>query len=79
MSNKRNLVVTVSGERPISDVEKDLKKAGLSVNQVLSEIGCITGVGDKAVADKLRKIPGVADVSPEGPPANVGPPDAPVS
>jgi hypothetical protein len=79
MSKKKSLVVTVSKERSIKDVEKDLKKAGFSVDQVLSEIGCITGAGDENTADKLRKIPGVTDVSPEGPDADVGPPDAPVS
>ena len=33
----------------------------------------------RRVIERVRAIPGVADVSPEPPPINIGPPDAPVS
>lgn len=79
MSESKKWVVTTSGERSLSEVKKSLKKAGFTVDQVLDEIGCITGTGSDEVATRLRGLPGVADVSPEAPPVNIGPPDAPVT
>jgi hypothetical protein len=79
MAKRKKWVVTTSGDRPISDVEKDLSGSGFSVDHVLEAIGSITGSGDDKVAKRLREIPGVADVSEEPPPINIGPPDAPVS
>lgn len=79
MSERKRWVVTASGGRSLSDIEKKLTETGFVVDQVLDEIGCITGAASADVADKLRAIPGVADISPEPPPINIGPPDAPVS
>lgn len=79
MSERKRWVVTASGDRSLSDIEKKLTETGFVVDQVLDEIGCITGTASADVADKLRAIPGVADISPEPPPINIGPPDAPVS
>jgi hypothetical protein len=76
MANTKTWIITTGGSRPIGDIAKDLGAAGLVGGQVLEAIGCITGsAGDKAVA-KLRKIPGVVDVSPD-PSVGIGPPDAP--
>lgn len=72
---RREWIVTVSGDRPIGAIAKDLGTAGLTKQQVLKEIGSITGAAsDKDVA-KLRKVRGVADVSPSEP-INIGPPDS---
>jgi len=79
MSESKKWVVTMSGDRSLSEVEQDLTGAGFVVDQVLNEIGIITGTASEDVADDLRAISGVADVSPEPPPINIGPPDAPVS
>jgi hypothetical protein len=79
MSKSKKWVVTASGDRSLSDVEKKLTEAGLVVDQVLDEIGVLIGSASEDDADKLRAIPGVADVSPEPPPINIGPPDASVS
>jgi hypothetical protein len=69
-------VITTSGDRSIGAIAKDLGSAGLTRRQVLKEIGSITGsASDKDVA-KLRKVRGVADVSPSAPPVNIGPPDS---
>lgn len=43
MSKSKKWVVTGSGDRSISDVEKKLTEAGFVVDQVLHEIGAITG------------------------------------
>jgi len=45
MSKSKRWNVTKSGDRSLSDVKKDLKEAGFSVDQVHEEIGVITGVG----------------------------------
>jgi hypothetical protein len=80
MAGQKNqrLVITISGERPIHEVAHDLKKAGLQVDQVLENIGSVTGSAETGTAERLRSIRGVADVSPDHP-VNIGPPGAPVS
>lgn len=79
MFKNKKWIVTASGDRSLSDVKKNLTEAGFSVDKVLNEIGVITGSASEDDTDKLRAIPGVADVSPEPPPISIGPPDAPVS
>ena len=76
-AKRKKWVITTSGDRPISDVEKDLTGTGFAVDSVLDAIGAIIGSGDEKVAEKLRKIPGVTDVSPEPPTIDIGPPDSP--
>lgn len=78
MAKHKKWVITLSNQRPISDVSKDLTKVGLTVNQVLTEIGCVTGTASDNVAKKLRSVPGVADVSPEHN-IDIGPPDAEIT
>jgi len=75
---KQRLVVTISGDRPIHEVAKDLKAAGLEVDQVLESIGSVTGSAHPDTSKRLKRIPGVADVSPDHP-VDIGPPGAPVS
>lgn len=79
MSENKKWVVILSGDHPLDEVKKNLIDAGFAVDHVLSAIGCITGAASEDVAEKLRAIPGVADVSPEPPPVSIGPPDAPLS
>lgn len=78
MVKSKNWIVTTSGDRPLSDIKKDLTSKGFAVVQVLDEIGCIIGDGSDATAKRLRAVPGVADVSPNAP-VNIGPPDTNVT
>jgi hypothetical protein len=78
MNDRKHGVVTLSGARALSDVENALRDAGFAVDQVLDAMGCITGTASEDVAERLRAIPGIADVSPP-PSADVGPPGAPVT
>ncbi len=72
------LVITLSGDRPLGEVTADLTAAGLTIDQVLPEIGIVTGSAPAAVAPRLRRVTGVSHVSrDEG--VDVGPPDSPVS
>lgn len=76
MAETKKWIVTTSGERPLSEVTKDLTKTGFNVGEVFHEIGSIYGDADDGVVEHLRNIPGVSDVSPE-PVVDIGPPDAP--
>ena len=71
-------IVTTSGDRPTKEIAKDLKAAGFSVGQVLEEIGSITGEADDNVADKVRSIRGVSDVSRDSD-IDIGPPGSPTT
>jgi hypothetical protein len=72
------VVVTLTGDRPIHEVADDLRAAGLSVDQVLTPTGIVTGSAHPDVTERLRKVPGVADVSPDHP-VDIGPPGAAIS
>ena len=76
MASDRGWVVTPSGGQPLPDVARRLKKAGFKVDGVLEAIGCITGTASEEVAERLRALPGVADVSPAPPSVDVGPPNS---
>lgn len=78
MARQKRWVVTTSGKKPLSDVRKDLVESGFTVDQVLGEIGLITGTAEDDVAERARKITGVVDVSQEAA-VDIGPPDAPIS
>jgi hypothetical protein len=78
MADNKQWVVTTSGGRPIKEVAKDLTKNGFKVGNVLDQIGSITGSASEDVAQHLRAVPGVADVSPDHA-IDIGPPDAPVT
>jgi len=78
MAKQKRWVVTTSGKKPLSDVRKNLVESGFTVDQVLGEIGLITGTAEDDVAERMRNIPGVVDVSPEAG-VDIGPPDAPIT
>ena len=78
MAKQKRWVVTTSGKKPLSDVRKNLAESGFTVDQVLGEVGLITGAAEDDVAERVRKIPGVVDVSPEER-IDIGPPDAAIT
>lgn len=73
MTKKRTWIITTGGDRPIQNIAKDLAAAGLEDAQILQEIGSITGSAEDKAVEKLRKVNGVVDVSPEST-IDVGPP-----
>lgn len=77
MSKGKRWIVTTSGDRSLSDIKKDLTKSGFAVEQVLDEIGVISGTTSDDNVERLRSVTGVADVSPDQQ-IDIGPPDAPV-
>jgi len=72
------LVVTLTGDRSIHEVAGDLKAAGLSVDQVLTSTGIVTGSAHPEAVERLRKVRGVGDVSPDHP-VDIGPPGSQIS
>jgi hypothetical protein len=73
MAKCKTWIITTSSERPIDEISKDLQRAGLVVRETLSEIGCIVGSASEEAVAKLRKVPGVANVSQDSS-VDVGPP-----
>ena len=78
MAKSKKWVITTSGDQSLDDITKQLTKTGFYVEQVLDQIGCITGSASDDVVERLRTIPGIADVSPDTD-IDIGPPDAPVT
>jgi hypothetical protein len=75
MTKGKKWIVTTSGDRSLNDIKKELTEVGFGVDQVLEDIGVITGTASDA--KRLRSISGVSDVSPDQE-VDIGPPDAPI-
>jgi hypothetical protein len=73
MTKKSRWVVTSAGNRPFAELRQDLEREGFHIDQALEAIGVFTGDSDDGVAQKLRKVKGVSDVSPEDR-IDIGPP-----
>lgn len=82
MSDRKESVwiVTLEPDRSVSDeaLLAELKRVGFHVDQVLTSIGSVIGRGTDAVAEKIRRVPAVKDVSIDLP-VDIGPPGSPVS
>lgn len=75
MGKSKRLIITTSGDRSMEDIKKDLTDEGFAVDQVFDEIGSISGkVDDDKVMEKIKKVKGVTDVSPEHPDIDIGRP-----
>ena len=61
-------------DAPLDEVARKLREAGFVVDGMLTAIGCITGSAEPEVAERVRAIPGVTDVSEELS-FDIGPPD----
>jgi hypothetical protein len=79
MNNRKKWIVTTSDKNVLDDVKNKVIENGFVVDQVLEEIGCITGSANEEIASRLRTIQGVVDVSPLGEDIDIGPPDAPIT
>jgi len=77
MTEKKEWVVATTPDRPFAEIEKDLIKAGASVARDehgvpkrYEHAGVLYVEADDSLVQKVRAVPGVADVSPEGPPVH---------
>ncbi len=73
MATNKKWIVTTSGDRSINDLQQLLVDNGFTVDQVHDQIGCITGSASEDIAERLRSIPGVTDISPDNE-IDIGPP-----
>lgn len=67
-------LVTLEAGARMAQVQAALTAAGLSVTASLDAVGVIVGTAPKHVVPALRKVKGVANVSPDRP-VSVGLPD----
>jgi len=79
MGAKKKWVITLSGERSVNDVKKDIVALGFDVGEVLEEIGCISGSATESVAKKINDISGINDLSEEPGEFSIGHPDSPLT
>lgn len=68
-------IITISEDQSINEIASRLSDEGLSIRDVLEEIGCITGSADDVTAERLRKVKGVVDIAPDMQ-LDIGPPGA---
>lgn len=73
MPNIALWIITISDDQSISDIATRLSAEGLTIRDVLEEIGCITGSADDDTAERLKKVNGVVDISPDWQ-IDIGPP-----
>ncbi|CAN0572017.1 unnamed protein product [Ectocarpus sp. 12 AP-2014] len=75
MANIELWIVTISSDQSISEIATRLSAEGLTIRDILEEIGCITGSADNVTVERLKKIQGVVDIAPDiqidtGPPGS---------
>lgn len=75
MQNIELWIITISSDQSIKEIATRLSAEGLTIRDVLEDIGCITGSADTATADRLKQIEGVVDIAPDLQ-IEIGPPDA---
>ena len=73
------IIVTTADPARAGDRQfaKALRQAGMTVDQVLTATGIISGSADPGRLPQLRAVPGVASVELEGD-AQIPPPDSPI-
>jgi len=76
MAQPKRWVITTSPDRAFGEVARELSAAGFDIQEQLEAIGVVVGAADDAVAERLKGVKGVADVSPDAP-IDIGPPDSP--
>ncbi len=60
-----NWIITTDGDRPVAEIARDLRQAGLATTELLTEIGCILGHAEDSCLDAMRAVRGVIDVAPD--------------
>ena len=68
-------IITISEDQAINEIASRLSDEGLTIRDVLEEIGCITGSADDVTAERLKQVKGVVDIAPDMQ-LDIGPPGA---
>ncbi len=61
--NKNIWIVTISSDPSLESIKKELKRLGVVILQVFDQIGSLEVRCSEELASKVRKVPGIADVS----------------
>ncbi len=62
--NKNIWIVTISSDTSLESVTKELKRLGVVILQVFDQIGSLEVRCSEKLSGKVRKVRGIADVSP---------------
>jgi hypothetical protein len=73
-----SVVITVGGDRELTEVAKDLSTAGLLITATLQEINVVIGRAPLGAIGRFRSIDGVVDATLDEA-VDIGPPDAPIT
>lgn len=76
MADAKRWVVTATPEHPLPEIAKALTEGGFAIHRRLDDIGVVIGSAEEDAVERIRRIPGVADVSPDED-IDLGPPDSP--
>ena len=76
MTQPRRWVVTTSPDHAFGEVTRELANRGFSIEEKMDAIGVVVGSAHDDVAEALKAVKGVTDVSPDTP-VDIGPPDSP--
>ncbi|WP_249976654.1 hypothetical protein [Vreelandella olivaria] len=68
-------IITISNDQSIEEAATRLRAEGLTIRDILEEIGCITGSADDVTVERLKKVQGVVDIAPDIQ-IEMGPPDS---
>lgn len=58
-------IITISNDQSIEEAATRLRAEGLTIRDILEEIGCITGSADDITIERLKKVQGVVDIAPD--------------
>jgi len=73
-----NWIVTIAPGRRIEKIVEELTQAGCSIRETLTEIGVVSVTCANKSIEQIRRIQGVADVSPDAD-IQIPSPDKPVT
>ena len=73
MTQPKRWVVTTSPDHAFDEVARELASRGFTIEQQMDAIGVVVGSAHDDVAEGLKGVKGVTDVSPDAP-IDIGPP-----
>jgi hypothetical protein len=73
MTQPKRWVVTTSPDHEFGEVARELASRGFTIEQQMDAIGVVVGSAHDDVAEGLKGVKGVTDVSPDAP-IDIGPP-----
>jgi hypothetical protein len=76
MDEKKTYIVLTSGDEPLDNISRELKKNGFSIDSTLDAIGQIVAKGNEQQKKKALKIKGIKSIHLSHDDIDIGPPDA---